>query len=443
MEERKYWNPEIETLPRVEIEKLQEKRMKAQVKHAYENTAYYNRKFRELGITPEDIKTLDDFRKKVPFTIKDVVREERDKTGDPWGGFLAVPIEELVNIHTSTGTTGIPTFGTYTKSDWDHIGEVVARWMWTAGLRKNEILMNFMVYYHMYNTWLDAGAEKIGAIQFKRGGFPFEVEADVRQVKLWSYANPHVIHMLTQGLKIATAYIKENNIDIRKMLPRLKSIIFAGDILTSHTRKEMMDIWGVPLYDAGGPTETYCALIGYCEENVIENWQHMADDLCISEVIDPERLENIAPGERGEIVYTNLFPRRATPYLRWRSEDAVDFEGFECSCGRSFIKARLLGRVAHEIRVKDKKVYQRDVEEVLQRYPETRYVQYQTIREKPQPQDKLILRILKELPKEFEEKIIGDFKSQGIETVIEPLTPEEIKAAGGWKFLRIVDRKKA
>jgi phenylacetate-CoA ligase len=435
------FNPEREFMDRDEIEDRQERMLREKVEHAYENTSHYREAFDEAGIDPSDIKTIDDYQRLVPTMLKEDVREKRS-VDDPFGGFLAVDREELDYLHTSTGTTGTPTFMGVRDHEVSEAAELLARTIHPGDPEAGDVALNAGLYYHLYNRMMEnAYHNHLGMVHFNRGGLPFEIESDLEEdAELWEMADPAVINMNHSSLQKATTLLKEHDIDPGEAFPELKLLVTAGAVVTGTARQDLEEFWGVPLVEQGGPTDQLAFMGTFCEERT-EGWGHFFEDKGFYEILDLDTLEPVAEGERGEHTYTS-FHLDSTPYLRWRSEDAGVHGGYDCSCGRCHMRTKILGRTVQEVNVQDTPVLPRDFEEVRDDHghPES---PYQLVRQAQQPQDMLEVLFSADISDEERSSIAADLAADldfdESDVDIGHIDEEDIPMKGQWKYRLIRD----
>lgn len=430
------FNPEREFMSREEIEDRQERMLRDKVEHAYENTEHYRETFDEAGIDPSDVKTKNDYQRLIPTMLKEDVRDNRS-TEDPFGGFLAVDRDEIDYLHTSTGTTGTPTFMPVRDEEVRAAGELLARTLYPQGTEAGDVALNAGLYYHLYSRMMENSYEDhLDMVHFNRGGLPFEIEGDLDEnTELWEMADPAIINMTHSSLQKATTLLGKHDIDPNEAFPDLKAIVTAGAVVTGTARKELESFWGVPLVEAGGPTDQLAFMGSFCEERT-EGWGHFFEDQGFFEILDFDTLEPVAEGERGEHTYTT-FHLNSTPYLRWRSEDAGVHGGYDCSCGRCHLKTKILGRTVQEVNVQGHSVFPRDFEMVRDEhgYPES---PYQIVRHGDQPQDLLQILFSMDISDEERSSIEQDLAENiGLteeDVEINNIEEEDIPMKGEWKY---------
>ena len=437
--ERKYWDPEIETMPRDQIKELQGERLWKQVRYVYEKSDFFRELYQNAGIEPKDIKGIDDLGR-LPIIEKEDLRAFRNKTGDIFSGCLCTPLENLVKTHRSTGTSGLPNIYGLTKGDFDVAADTFARGMYGIGMRKEDTVncpLETMLSWHGGGPAITEGIRKIGCSVLATCQNVFSVAPDLFEMLRGADITVSFVYHPEEEVK----YIRENNIVPKEIFPNLR-FVYTLASLSASSRAIMERTWGVPVRNCAGSGDQYfCA--PECEFSV--PYFHFMEDRCLVEVLDPDTWKPVAPGEPGELVVSNLWAE-ATPYLRYRMEDVVIYDPEPCPCGNTHIKLRYLGRFAWSINVKGKLIFTDDVEDVLWRCSETELSPYQLVRTDKQPQDTLIVRVAadKERIEDIDAlrlKLAGDLAREfGVPADIEFIEPGEI-GAGELKFQRVLERK--
>jgi len=337
-------------MSREEIEEDQLKKLKAQVRHAYENVPMYNRKFKEAGITPDDIKTLKDISR-IPFTVKNDLRDHY-----PYG-ILAVPLERLNRIHASSGTTGIPTVVSYTKYDLDRWSDLMARCYSCAGVEENDIVQNAYGYglftgglgFHM-------GAERLGTMIV-----PTATGNTKRQISMMRDMKTTVLCCTPSYALYLIEALKEEKVDPKELSLRIG--MFGAEPWSNETRNHIEASLGVKAQDLYGMSELYGP--GVAVECPEQNGLHIWADEFLVETIDPETGEVLPEGQKGEMVFTML-TRQAMPLLRYRTRDLTVIEWEKCACGRSHPRImRIGGRSDDMLIVGGVNVFPSQVEDIL------------------------------------------------------------------------------
>jgi phenylacetate-CoA ligase len=345
------YNPEIETASRSEMEALQLNRLQQTVKRVYENVPFYKDKFDELGITPEDIKSLEDITK-LPFTKKKDLRDQY-----PYGLF-AVPLEEVNRIHGSSGTSGKPTVVGYTKSDLKNWATIVARAIVTAGGRKSDVFHNAYGYgLFTGGLGLHHGAEELGAACVPISGGNTE-----RQITVIEDFKPRGICGTPSYILNIVEKMEELGMD-----PRETSVeygIFGAEPWSEEMRATLEKKLNIKAVDIYGLSEVMGPGVAIeCYE--AQDGLHIADDHFFVEVLDPKTLEPVEDGQVGELVFTSL-TKEAFPVIRYRTGDIASITKDKCTCGRTTTRmSRLLGRTDDMIIVRGVNVFPSEIERVL------------------------------------------------------------------------------
>jgi phenylacetate-CoA ligase len=371
-----YWEPQIELASKKEIEEIQRKRLKFILNYVYERSPFYKRKFKEHGVTPYDFHDLRDIRK-FPFTTKDDLREY----SYPYGGdFLCVPREELIGWHMTSGTTGRPTVGAYTFKDYETWMHIMARTLVTAGVRKGDIILN--IYgYGLFTGGLGfhQSSHLVGA-----SVIPWGVGRTEAMINIIQDFKPTVMTGTpSYQLHILEMLIKKG-VDPKKT--SLRITIPGAETWTEEVRKRLEEGFGLK-EKGGGARNVYGATEllgpGAGQECEYENGFHFWVDHFFLELIDPETLEPVGPGEEGEMVVTTM-TKEAMPLIRYRMRDITVLDEDKCPCGRNaFPRCMWIkGRVDDVVYFKGAKIWPTDIQKVLLNYPEV--VEYQIIIDRPQ-----------------------------------------------------------
>ena len=353
--ESKYLHPEVETMSRAEIEKLQLERLQATVAHCM-NSPFYKARFEKEGLKPEDIKTLDDLRK-IPFTTKQDLRETY-----PFG-MASVPLEKCVRLHSSSGTTGNPTVILHTQKDLDAWADALARCMWMVGLRPTDVFQNSSGY-GMFTGGLgfQYGAERLGMLTV-----PAAAGNSLRQIKFIRDFGTTAVHAVPSYVTRLYEVMKEQGVDPRKDT-KLKTLIIGAEPHSEEQRKRIEEMMGVKAYNSFGMSEMCGPGVGFeCPE---QNGLHFWEDYYIVEIVNPETLEPVPDGEIGELVLTTL-NREAMPLLRYRTRDLTRVLGRTCPCGRNHVRLdRMRGRSDDMIVLRGVNIFPIQVEKILMQFPE-------------------------------------------------------------------------
>ncbi len=345
-----YWEPEVETLPRKELEGLQLKRLKKTLENVYADVGFYRKKLDDAGIDPEAFSSLDELEK-VPFTIKDDLRDNY-----PFGLF-ARPMKEVVRIHSSSGTTGNPTVVGYTKNDISMWANLIARGLYGAGVRTEDVIQNSYGYgLFTGGLGLHYGGELLGATVLPVSGGNTE-----RQLKIMAdYSSTVICCTPSYSLYIAEVG-KELGIDFGK-LP-LKIGIMGAEPWTEEMRKEIEARLHIEAIDIYGLSEIIGPGVS-CECDR-KKGLHVAEDHFLIEIIDPGTGKRKKPGEVGEMVFTSL-TKEAFPIIRYRTRDLSKIDISTCECGRTHARmAKPMGRADDMLIIRGVNVFPSQIEEVL------------------------------------------------------------------------------
>jgi len=349
------FNPKIEKLPRTKIREIQLKQLKKTVKHVYENVPFYRKKLKELKITPEDIKTLDDIRK-LPFTTKDDLRMNA-----PFG-MMAVSLDNCIELHASSGTTGTPVTVCYTKNDIDVWSEVMARCLSMAGLTKKDVFQNPIPYGTFTGAFgFHYGAQKVGALVVPSGMGQSE-----RQIKLMEYYGTTFISGVASYAMRLSQVALEMGVDPRKTL-KVRNGLFGAEMFTPGLKKRIQEVWDMDVHDIYGLTEMCGPGVSTdCDQH---NGLHLWEDHFFVEVVDPITLEPVGPEEEGELVLTTL-TKEGMPLLRYRTRDITKlYDEKTCECGRTHIKhTPIKGRSDDMIIIRGTNIYPGQIESVLMKH---------------------------------------------------------------------------
>lgn len=359
-----FYQPEIETMPREELEKLQLDRLKTLVKRVYENIPFYKESFDEAGVKPEDITSLDDLTK-LPFTVKQDLRDAY-----PFKMF-AVPQSDVVRIHCSSGTTGTATVVGYTQDDLDNWGDCFARFLYAAGCGK-EGTIQIAYGYGLFTGGLGAhyGGERGGCTVL-----PMSTGNTKRQVRLMKDFNVDCLCCTpSYALNIADV-AKEEGYDPANDFP-ISSGILGAEPCSEAMRKEIEEKLGIQVFDIYGLSEVMGPGVACeCEK---QHGLHVCEDQFIIEIVDPKTLQPVPDGEWGEVVFTTLV-KECSPLIRYRTRDISRIITGECECGRTFRRMdRIAGRTDDMLIIRGVNVFPSQIEEEIVSFPEIA-AQYQLI----------------------------------------------------------------
>ncbi len=349
----KYWQPKYETMGHAEMKELQLKRLKNSVKLVYDNVPFYRQKFKEAGVTPDDIKTLEDVRK-LPHTRKTDLRDNY-----PFGLFAASQ-DDIVRIHASSGTSGKPTVVGYTAHDLDAWSDLIARSLTMIGLSNKDVIQNSMNYgLFTGGMGFHYGVEKLGAMVV-----PAATGNTARQLEMMIDFGVTAVHC-TPSYAFYLAETAEELDLIDKL--SLKAAIFGGEPWSENTRKQLEKRLNLKAYDCYGLSEMIGPGVGFeCQE---QDGLHIWNDNFLVEVLD-ENGEQVAEGEKGELVLTSL-NKEGFCNIRYRTGDMTRLLESDCACGRTTTKiSRLLGRVDDMLIVRGINVFPSQIQDVISRIPQ-------------------------------------------------------------------------
>lgn len=344
------WNEKAECMSKEEKEKLQLKRLKETVKIAYEKVPFYRKKFDEIGLKPEDIQTLKDIEK-IPFTTKDDLR-----AAYPFGLF-AVPDDEIVEIHSSSGTTGKPTVSGYTKKDLDIWGEIIARGLDMAGVKKNYIIQN------AYGYGLFTGGFGIhhGAYKFGATAVPISAGNTKKQLEIMTDFQSDVLTCTPSYAMYLGESREKAGISLDEI--NLKAGIFGAEMWTEEMRHKIEESLGLKALNIYGLTELMGP--GIAQECMEQDGIHISDDHFYPEIIDSETGETLGYDQTGELVLTTL-TREGMPILRFRTKDVTSLMSGTCACGRTTVRmTRITGRTDDMMKIRGVMVFPSQIEKAL------------------------------------------------------------------------------
>jgi len=348
-----YWQPKLELMNRNELEELQLQRLKSVIERVYKNVPFYHSKMDEAGIKPQDIKSLKDLSK-LPTTRKVNLRENY-----PFGLF-AVPRDEVVRVHASSGTTGKPTVVGYTANDIATWSDLMARDFVMVGVTKGDIFQNAVNYgFFTGGLGVHYGIERMGAMAVPSG-----VGNTERQLEIMMDFGVTVLHCTpSYALYLAETAKAKGVVDKLK----LRIGCFGAEPWSDESRKELEEALHIKAYDSYGLSEMMGPGVAFeCQE---QNGLHIWEDHFLIEILDKDE-QPCAPGEPGELVITSL-TKEAMPLIRYHTGDVTYILDEKCSCGRTSRKLhRFLGRADDMLIVRGINVFPSQIEDVLVSIPE-------------------------------------------------------------------------
>ena len=349
------FSPEIEKIDRKSLRERQLERLKHIVRYCYENVPMYKRRFDEIGLKPEHIKTLKDIEL-IPYTTKDDLRDNY-----PFGLF-AVPMKKIIRLHASSGTTGKPIVGGYTRADLDNWSTCIARILTMAGATDEDIFQ-VSFGYGLFTGGLGAhaGAENIGA-----SVIPMSSGNTEKQITLMHDFGATVLCCTpSYALYLADA-IRDSGLPREEFKLRIGA--FGAEPWTEEMRHDIEAKLGIKAYDIYGLSEVAGPGVGYeCE---CQHGTHLNEDHFFPEIVDPKTLQPLEPGQTGELVFTHL-TKEGMPLLRYRTKDLTALHYETCACGRTLVRMdRILGRSDDMLIIRGVNVFPTQIESVMLEMPE-------------------------------------------------------------------------
>ncbi len=429
------WDPARERMPRQELEQLQLERLQAIISRTYRNVQFYRRMFDANDLVPEDFGDLADLSK-LPFTTKDDLRRAY-----PYSMF-ALPLREVVRIHSSSGTTGQATVVGYTRNDLDDWTQLVARNLVAAGVTKDDVVQVFFGYGLFSGGFgLHQGAEAIGASVIPVSSADIESQVKVMQ----DFRTTVLIGIPSYALQIAQS-MEAMGINPRSLCLRVG--VFGGEPWSEATRSEIerrlairaTDIYG--LAEIGGP-----GVSGECEGRC---GLHIAEDHFIAELIHPESGQPVAPGEEGELVFTTVH-KEAFPLLRYRTGDLTRLDTAPCACGRTFARmSRVQRRTDDMLIVRGENIFPQDIAAVVAQVPGLG-PSFRLIADRHEGEDTLELEVelasvlsgdtIRSLERLEQEVVDRLQRLLGFDATVKIAEPRSLSPNGG-KTALVVDRRK-
>jgi phenylacetate-CoA ligase len=429
------WNDEFETLPREVIESLQLKRLQQTLERVYATVPFYRRSFTEAGVTPGMVKSLGDLRR-LPFTLKQDMRDNY-----PYGLF-AVPLEQIVRIHASSGTTGKPTVVGYTRRDIEMWAELMARSFAAAGAHRGDVIHN-AYGYGLFTGGLGAhyGAERIGASVIPMSGGNTK-----KQIMIMKDFGSTVLTCTPSYSLFLAEAAAEEGVDIRQL--KLKVGIFGAEPWSEQMRAEIEEKLNIKAIDIYGLSEILGPGVGIeCLE--AQKGLHIWEDHFIPEIIDPESGDVLPPGEKGELVITTI-TKEGIPMIRYRTRDITRLIPEPCICGRTHVRLeRMSGRSDDMLIIRGVNVFPSQIESVLFNIDGVE-PHYQLIVDREENLDTLEVQVeVNEQTFSDEVKVLQDLTGRirkeikdllGITCKVRLVEPKSIARSEG-KAQRVIDRR--
>jgi phenylacetate-CoA ligase len=346
-----YWDKEFETMSSEAMQDFQLKQLQQTVAWLYERVPFYKNKLDDLGVKPSDIVTLKDLAK-LPFTVKNDLRDNY-----PFG-LCAVPMHEVVRVHASSGTTGKPITGPYTANDLDQWANCMARNLFAAGIRPNDIIQNaYGMGLFTGGLGFHQGATKLGATIIPTSSGQTERQITIMQ----DFGTTVLFSTPSYALTIAE---KASQMGVNFKNLRLRVGVFGAEPWTKEMRKEIEERMSITAHEAYGLTELMGPGVAFdCAAQ--DGFLHVNEDHILVEIIDPVTGDVLPHGTKGELVFTAI-QRRAMPLLRYRTRDITLTKREKCSCGRTLIKMeKVYGRSDDMLIISGVNVFPSQIESIL------------------------------------------------------------------------------
>jgi len=386
------FEPQYETMPKEKLEKLQATRLRKIVHYCYGHIPSYKHKFKNVGIAPSKIKTLEDLTK-IPFTVKTDLRDTY-----PYG-MIATSLDDVLELHASSGTTGHPTTCAYTKNDLEVWSTVMARSYASVGAVKGDIVQNA----YGYGLFTGGLGFHYGAIKLGLAVLPISSGETERQIRLAKEYGTTILACTPTYAAHLGEYFREKIGKEPKEELKWRIGMFGAEAYSEELRQRIEELLGIEVFDCYGLSEIIGP--GVSVECPKHNGLHIYEDHFLAEVVDPSTGEHVDEGETGELVLTTL-TREATPRLRFRTGDLTKLFREECECGRTIARmGRVIGRTDDMLKVRGAKFWPSTVEHALLMV-EGASQNYEIIVDRPEELDVMILRV--EPTKELFKKIGGD-----------------------------------
>ena len=434
MKVEKYFQKEIECASREEITQIQNKKLVEQVKHVWENVPYYRKKMEKAGVSPDDIKSIEDLHK-LPFMSKADLRETYPD------GLLGVPKEEVVRIHSTSGTTGKRVIAYYTQGDIDLWEDCCARALVAAGASKEDVVQVSYGYgLFTGGLGLDGGSKKVGCMTV-----PMSSGNTERQIMFIQDLKASIICCTPSYAAYLGESMKEMGLTAEEI--PLKAGIFGAEAWSEEMRKSIEETLGIKAFDIYGLTELSGPGVAYeCSE---QHGMHINEDHFIAEIIDPKTLEVLPHGTQGELVFTAI-DKKGFPMMRYRTRDICVLSEEKCSCGRTFIRmAKPMGRSDDMLIIRGVNVFPSQIETVLLEHGYQ--ANYQIIIDRVNNTDTFDIHVemtpemftdnVAEISKAQNELMQGLINMLGIKAKVTLVAPKSITRSEG-KAVRVIDNRK-
>ena len=430
----RYYQPEIECASREQIKAWQDERLVKQVRHVWDNVPHYRKKMEKLGLTPDDIKGVEDLHK-LPFTTKADLREAY-----PYG-LLAKPLKECVRIQSTSGTTGKRVVAFYTPHDIDLWEDCCARAIVAAG-GTDEDVCQVSYGYGLFTggPGLNGGSHKVGCLTIPTSSGNTE-----RQIMFIRDLNATILCCTPSYAAYLGETMKEMGLT-PDQIP-LKAGIFGAEAWSEEMRKSIQETLGIKAYDIYGLTELSGPGVSF--ECSAQTGMHINEDHFIAEIIDPDTGEVLPAGSKGELVFTSI-TKEAFPLLRYRTRDICQLDYTPCSCGRTHVKmCKPMGRSDDMLIIRGVNVFPSQIETVLLNHGYS--ANYQIIVDRVKNTDTLDVQVemtpemftdnLGEINRRQKELVDGLRSMLGLTAKVTLVAPKSIVRSEG-KAVRVIDKRK-
>ena len=430
----RYYQPEIETMPRDQLRALQDERLVKQVKHVWDNVPYYRAKMETMGVTPDDIKGVADLHK-LPFVTKADLREAY-----PYG-LMGKPLKDCVRIHSTSGTTGKRVMAFYTQHDIDLWEDCCARALTAAGATDEDVC-HVAYGYGLFTggAGLHGGSHKVGCLTI-----PISSGNTERQIGFIKDLSSTILCCTPSYAAYLGESMKEMGMGPNDI--PLKAGIFGAEAWSEEMRQDIQKTLGIKAYDIYGLTELSGPGVSF--ECSAQNGMHINEDHFIAEIIDPDTGEVLPEGSKGELVFTSI-TKEAFPLLRYRTRDICQLNYEPCPCGRTHVKmCKPMGRSDDMLIIRGVNVFPSQIETVLLNHGYA--ANYQIIVDRVKNTDTLEVRVemtpemftdnLGEIDKRQKDLVSGLRSMLGLAAKVTLVAPKSIVRSEG-KAVRIIDNRK-
>jgi phenylacetate-CoA ligase len=374
----KFHNKTIETMSPKRLRSVQEEKLRKQIRYVYKNSRFYQDKFKEAGLTSNDIRSVEDLRK-VPFTTKDELRESQEKY-PPLGSHAAVNMEKIIRIHSSSGTTGNPSFVGITRRDQQVWTQITARSIYTWGIRPKDVIV------HAIGLTLFVGGLPVkDAIEHLGATFvPIGTGASERVIFTTQLLRANVLHCTPSYAIYFSDYMRKKNMDPREL--GIRKIICGAEMGggVPSIRKRIQEDYDCIVTEGMGNSDAAPIIFGECLEQ--SGMHFCGQEYILCELIDPETGEvlEMKHGAKGELVYTHI-DRECCPLIRFRSRDHIEVWTDRCACGRTSFRIRCFGRTDDMLTVLGVNVFPSAIRDVVGSLRPTLTGEIRVVLDKPGP----------------------------------------------------------